>query len=209
MGSLPGMRQLGGLVEAIASFTSLYSRSAFPSSASFPVFRSVPLCQLKVSGLLVLAGSCTSLCASFPVVFIHPCPRALTQRGAELFRSVGVLDQQAPNIRALSRTGPAAVDKVRYSCNLDLWQYKHLYPSVAIDGSDIMQGMDLARDCVSITVNDHGGVTPSQDAQVWCEEQIRTTHRSFYANSYEALVLLNNHSAFAWWEWQGTQFLYS
>lgn len=54
----------------------------------------------------------------------------MTQRGAELFRSIGVLDQQALSRRALSRTGLAVVDKVRYSCNLNLLQYKHLYTSV-------------------------------------------------------------------------------
>lgn len=120
MGSLPGIRQLKGPVKAIASLTSIYSCSAIPSSANLPVFRFVPLCQLKVSGLLVLAGSCTSLFISFPVFFIHPCARALTQRGVELFRSVGVLEQQALSIRALPKTGLAVVDKVRYSCKLSL-----------------------------------------------------------------------------------------
>lgn len=60
-----------------------------------------------------------------------------------------------------------------------------------------MQGVDLAQCCASVTMNDHEDVIPNQDAQVWCEERIQTTYRSFYAKSDEALVLLNNHSAFS------------
>lgn len=85
---------------------------------------------MKVPGLLVLAGSYTSLFISFPVCFINPCARALTQRGAELFRSTGILDEQALSIRAVPRTGLAVVDKVRCLCHPNLLQSKHLYTSV-------------------------------------------------------------------------------
>lgn len=130
MGSLPGTGQLRGPVKAIASFTSLHSCPVIPSSANFPVFWFMPRCWLKVSGLLVLAGSCNSLFISFSVFFIHHCPRALTQRGAELFRSTGGLEKQKLSMRAVFRTGLAVVDKVRYLCSLKLLQHKHLYTSV-------------------------------------------------------------------------------
>lgn len=130
MGSLPGTGQLRGLVKAIASLPSLYSCPVIPSSANFPVFWFMPWCWLKVSGLLGLAGSRNSLFISSPVFFIHHCPRALTQRGAELFMSTGGLEQQALSARAVFRTGLAVVDKVRYLCSLNLLQHKHLQTSV-------------------------------------------------------------------------------
>lgn len=45
-----------------------------------------------------------------------------------------------------------------------------------------MEGMDLAPHRVRITMNEHEAAIPGKDAEVWCEEQIQTTSRRFYAN---------------------------
>lgn len=190
MGSLPGIEQLRGLVKETASFsTHIHAQPShsLPTSLFSGLCPWVRCTSLSCRCLQVVAvvHAYVFLCFYSFLSKDHDTKRSWTSQVSSPW---GIWVSRLWTHWAFSRMGLGMSEKVKYSCNLNLLQYQHLYTSVLYccqilwNYGGVGFGSALHENNNEWT-NEQEDVIPSKDAEGYCEEQIQTAFTRFYANS--------------------------